>query len=123
VITFKLGPVVTFNVYPESRFCETVFADGTSVSAVPEDNDAYRACARELGYGDDTWGMCFLHELFHSLLSYSQGRVVSPALWHVAHPKEVPDDDLIAREEDAVLTFQRQLNECRVNGRNIPNRP
>jgi hypothetical protein len=112
MITFKFG-VATFNVYPELRRCETVFADGTSVAAEPEDNDAYRACAKELGYGDDTWGLCVSHELFHCLLALAEGRVVSPALWAVAHPKEVADMDLIAREETAVLEFQHKLNLCR----------
>lgn len=111
MITFHFGQAV-FNVYPEIRRCETVFADGTVVHAEPEDNDAYRACARELGYGDDTWGLCVSHELFHSLLAMADGRVVSPALWAVAHPEEASDADLIAREETAVLDFQHKVNQC-----------
>lgn len=111
MITLTFGET-TFNVYPEDRLCETVFFDGTTVLAEPEDSASYRAFARDLGYGDDTWRLCVEHQMFHHLLAAADGRVVSPTLWAVAHGTVDQHLPLISKEETAVIQLQKQLNKC-----------
>lgn len=72
-------------IFDEDHFLETVFHDGTRVPASPEDTDQYRATARRLGYGIDTWALCRDHELSHTQLAELLGLPYSPTLWAVAH--------------------------------------
>jgi hypothetical protein len=110
VIEFDFGSCV-FRVWPEERRCETVFPDGTSVVACPEDNDIYRACAKGLGYGTDTWELCFTHEILHTLLAQANGQLHSWVLHDVAHGRSgLATHDL---EEKKVLDFQAKLRACR----------
>lgn len=96
-------------VFDDARYLETVFPDGTRVPASPEDTDAYRATARRLGYGDDTWRQCLEHEVLHTLVAE---RVLfhaySPTLWRVAHgeTRAAP----VNLEEPIVFAAQRALN-------------
>jgi hypothetical protein len=112
MIEFTLGQSL-IQVWPDARYLHTVYRDGAIVRAAPEDNDSYREMAARLGYGGDTWRMCLEHEVFHTLMAMAAGRVVSPALWIVAHGSEAEyNSDLVIREEEAVLEFQRKYNEC-----------
>src|SRR6185312_3200388 len=81
----------------------TTLADGKRVPACPEDTDAYRQRARDLGYGDDTALMSREHEVAHSLLAALLGLDESPTMRGVA------DDDFWPywhAEEAAVLGLQ-----------------
>ena len=93
------------------HYLETVFRDGAKCPAVPHDTDGYRAMARELGYGDDTWAMCREHEIAHSFLMERFGWPMSMTLWAVAHGTEEHLPAELRRQEEAfVLDFQRMLN-------------
>ena len=114
-IEFQFG-MASLWVYPSRQYAETVFRDGARCAAVPHDTEDYRQRARDLGYGDDTWAMCWQHELGHSLLAAVQQRVVSLTLFAVAHGTiDSLDPALVAEEEAAVLDWQRKLNACRSN--------
>lgn len=93
----------------------TTFPDGSCLYAEPEDNDAYRATARQFGYGDDPgslWALCWQHEFLHTFLAVKQGLLYSPTLWTTVHPghPDALEPDARAREEWLVLCFQRFLN-------------
>jgi hypothetical protein len=115
VVTFDMGSCL-LQVWPEGRYCQSVFPDATTVPAAPQDNESYRNMARELGYGEDTWRMCVEHELLHTMLAQMDGRPYSPTLFAVAHGVvDSLEPILVAEEEAAVLEFQRRLNACRSN--------
>ena len=102
-------------------FCRTVFPDGTSVTAVPQDDDTeYVARALSLGYGTNTIAMCIEHEYLHNVLGELCFNGPSPALWDVAHGVKADR----GWEEEAVLTLQRRLNELRkvTGGSDLPER-
>lgn len=109
-VVFDLG-ACRFEVWPAERYCRTVFPDGSVVHATPEDTDEYRATAERLGYGADTWRMCFEHELMHSMVSRAEGFSLSPVLADVAHGRGGSPAHAI--EETKVMEFQRKLNACR----------
>lgn len=111
MIQFQLGQTL-IQVWPDKHYLQTVYRDGTYVPAAPQDTEEYRQRARDLGYGENTWLMCVEHEICHTLLAMSQGRVVSPALWNVAH--SIPPGQLEWDEEAEVLEFQRKFNACRI---------
>lgn len=112
VITFNFGDLAILQVWPNGRYCQTVFRDGTTVPAAPEDTEEYWERARSMGYSDP-WLMCFEHEFLHSVLALAEGRAVSPTLWAVAHGTTENDPALIANEEAEVLKMQRKMNLCR----------
>ncbi len=93
-------------------YTETVFADGTSVTAMPEDSDAYRAHARTLGYGDDAAALSREHEILHTFLAEACGFGSSPTLWAVAHRQTGDVAPIWAQEEEEVLVlaFQAYIN-------------
>ena len=103
MITIPLGQCV-FALDLANQYAETRFADGTTVPACPHDTDDYRETARQLGYGADTWAMCWQHEMFHTVLAIAAGLPYSPTLWAVAHGEQGSVD-----EEAAVLEFQREM--------------
>lgn len=112
VIRFEFG-ITTVEVWPEQRYLRTMYSDGCQVDAAPQLTRDYLDTAQRLGYGDDTWAMCVEHEIMHTLLAMADGRAVSPALWAVAHRTEDVHREIIAKEEDYVMSMQRKLNECR----------
>lgn len=103
IIEFRFASC-TFIADPATQYAVTQFHDGTSVPACPHDTDEYRQCARDLGYGDNTWLMCVHHELFHTILALADGQDYSPTLWAVAHGR-----DGSRTEESRVIEFQRKL--------------
>lgn len=98
----------------EPGFCRTVFFNGKSVDACPQDNDEYRQRALELGYGDDTAAMSLQHEAAHTFLSEKMRLEFSPTLWIVAHSRTDYDRKQVGAEEAMVLAFQRY---CRTGKR------
>lgn len=103
--TYKIGEAFLY-VDHETRYARTTFADGTFVEARPQDDAAYRLTARELGYGEDTWSLCWQHEAAHSWLCERVGLPWSPTLFAVAHGETF---ERASAEEAAVLEFQREL--------------
>jgi hypothetical protein len=99
-------------VHASHGYTETVFHDGRSVTAAPEDSDEYRAKAARYGYGDDIHAMSREHEILHTFLAEKLALGSSPTLWALAHP----DHDGIAPEwaqmgeESYVLAFQSYVN-------------
>lgn len=96
----------------EKGYCQTTFADGAVVPAVPHDTDEYRERAQYLGYGEDTMRMCFDHELLHTLIAEARGLDYSPVLRYVADGHGMTEAE-IGEEEARVLTFQRFLMRSR----------
>ena len=94
---------------------ETVFHDGTRVVAVPGNDAAYGAHARDLGYAGENANaqMSQEHEVLHTFLADRlRGGGASPTLWAVAHDQTgmvapVWEQEI---EEALVLSFQRFLN-------------
>jgi hypothetical protein len=105
-------PGCTVRVFPEERRLETIFPDGRTVPACPEDNDEYRKTAREHGYGEDTFRLSLHHELLHTMLAEFIGLSYSPTLRAVAEGREGD-----ACEEEQVMRFQKRLMEV---SRRIP---
>lgn len=83
----------------------TILPGGAIVMAAPQDNDAYRATAGHLGYGEDTARMCAEHEAAHTAICAWLGLAESPTLRQVAHGR--PDTFISGVEEDVVLALQR----------------
>jgi hypothetical protein len=84
-----------------------VLSCGIVVEGEPHDTDAYRATARELGYGDDTRAMCRDHDPLHQSLAQWLGFRDSFALRCAAGLRQ--EDEISAAEERAVLAVQRFL--------------
>jgi len=99
-------------VHTSPGYTETVFHDGTAVTATPERSEAYAAQARALGYGEDTQALSREHELLHTLLMEAVGFGSSPTLWAVAHGQQGEVAPIWAQEEEEtlVLSFQAYLN-------------
>jgi len=95
----------------DTETVQTEFSDGTVCLAQPQYNDDYRNTAERLGYGDDTWTMCWEHELFHTMLALNEGLPYSPVLWDVAHGTEAKPHHW--EEENRVMERQREVNERR----------
>lgn len=99
----------------DGNWTETVFHDGTRVTAVPGDGDDYRRHARDLGYnGANAEGqMSREHEMLHTFLAARlRNGGASPTLWAVAHGQTGLVAPLWEQEEEEglVLAFQRHLN-------------
>ena len=92
-------------------YTETVFHDGTSVTASPESVEEYRAKAARYGYGADVGALSREHEILHTFLAEALGYGSSPTLWAVAHGQQnvAPLWEQI-EEEGWVLAFQNYLN-------------
>jgi hypothetical protein len=90
---------------------------GDVVHGAPHDTDAYRATARQLGYGDDTLGMCRDHDPLHALLAGWLGLKVSYGMLDAAGRLDPGDAEKAAAEEAAVLAVQRFM---RLAGGTLP---
>lgn len=93
-------------------YTETVFHDGTKVSATPTRTPEQMETALRLGYGEDVAALCREHEILHTWLCERFGLPYSPTLWAVAHGQ---GDGCVAlhhqqEEETLVLAFQAYLN-------------
>lgn len=95
-MTVRIGDAV---VVIDGHYTETRFPDGTVCKGYPEDTDAYRQIAKDLGYDDDTGRLSVAHEVAHSLLAAARGLPHSPILWGIAHD-----------EENQVMALQRYAN-------------
>ncbi|WAJ27556.1 hypothetical protein [Antarcticirhabdus aurantiaca] len=82
----------------------TLYPDGLSVPAAPQDDATYRARAEALGYGADTMCMCVDHEVAHAVLAHVLGLRHSPTLRGVAEGAYWPHWQA---EEASVLGLQR----------------
>lgn len=91
----------------------TTLPDGQRIIAAPEDNDAYRATAGRLGYGDDVLRMCREHEAAHAALAAWLLLPESPTLRVVAG--EEGPSDLTGAEERLVLALQDFANRAGVD--------
>jgi hypothetical protein len=97
----------------EDGFTETVFHDGTRVTAMPETGAEYVAKAAQYGYGSDLAALSREHEILHTFLAEARGYGSSPTLWAVAHQQQ---EGVCAQiweqeeEETVVLAFQVYLN-------------
>ncbi len=112
-------PIVTKNytfrhcwVHTDGDYTETVYHDGSRVTALPEDSDDYRAKARLYGYGDDTASLSREHEILHTFLAERLRDGCSHALWAVAHGQQGYVAPIWEQEQEevVVLAFQIYLN-------------
>jgi hypothetical protein len=99
----------------DTNWTETVFRDGTRVTAVPQEGEEYRLHAQDLGYiGEDAAArMSREHELLHTFLACRlRDGGASPTLWAVAHGQTGTIAPVWEQEEEEalVLGFQRYLN-------------
>ena len=85
-------------------YTRTTLPGGGEIHAAPQDNDAYRARAHALGYGDDTARMSRDHELSHTILAALLDLAVSPALQSVV--RGTGPSVITGRDEDAALALQ-----------------
>lgn len=99
-------------VHASPGYTETVYHDGTTVTATPEDTDEYRANALLYGYGADTAAFSRDHEILHTFLAEALGFGSSPTLWAVAHGQtgSVAAHWEQLEEESWTLAFQSYLN-------------
>lgn len=77
---------------------------GAVIEGRPHDTDAYRATARDLGYGADTTSMCRQHDPTHAAFCDWLGVGDSPALLCTAGLRK--EDEISRAEEAAVLAIQ-----------------
>lgn len=66
-------------VFPQARFLQVEFENGTAAPAAPSDDAGSWERARALGH-DDLFIACVRHELSHCLVSKAMGKDVSPTL-------------------------------------------
>lgn len=101
----------TLRVFPETRYVETVFRDGTKAPATRECELNNLSYAKHLGY-PDCWTAVVTHEAAHTLVSERMGRLHSPTLWAVAHGYEPGTAPYEARlyEEALILAIERYAN-------------
>jgi len=99
-------------VHTSGDHTETIYPDGTSVAAHPEDSDEYREKARRYGYGTDVSALSREHEILHTFLAEKLRDGCSHALWAVAHGQSGYVAPLWEQEmeETLVLAFQIYLN-------------
>jgi hypothetical protein len=90
---------------------------GEVVLGSPHDTDAYRATARQLGYGDDTLAMCRDHDPLHASLCLWLGLDVSYAMLDAAGRLDPADAEKAAAEESAVCAVQKFM---RLAGGRLP---
>jgi hypothetical protein len=100
----------TVEVYPDST--RIIFPDDAEIVGAPQDTDAYRATARQYGYGDDTLTLCQEHEVMHIALTHWLGieSVTMRVLRGEADVQALSD-----LEEAAVLAVQRFARAAGVN--------
>lgn len=91
--------------------CRTVYPDGLTVLAAPQDNIDYRTTARRLGYGGDTLRMCIEHEFLHSAFSEALYGLPSASLRAVAARRGHGPREW--REEALVMAVQEQMGRLR----------
>lgn len=87
---------------------------GLVVEGRPHDTDAYRATAKEIGYGDDVLALCRDHDALHVALAAWLG-LESFAIRSAAGLDV--DAEIAAAEEAAVLATQKFL---RLAGAKVP---
>ena len=87
----------------DSLMTVTRLHDGREIKAWPQEDEAYRARAVELGYGADTFAMSRDHEILHSLIAVWLGLPESPTLRGAATRQWWPN---WRQEEGAVLAMQ-----------------
>src|SRR5436190_16441480 len=92
------GAEITFN----GNLTLTQYPHGM-VKAWPQDNEAYRKRAFDLGYDQDTALMSREHEIAHHLLAHALDLPHSPTLWAIAGGRVYGSWML---EEAAVLALQ-----------------
>lgn len=108
---------VRIQVWPDTRFLQTVFECGVTVPAAGNADPASIRTAGELGYGwaeDATWHMSMEHEALHSWIAVQQGGDWSPTLHSVAHGYKLPRG-IIPHEENMVMALQKYLNTTRLD--------
>lgn len=91
--------------------CRTVYPDGRTVLAAPQDDNAYFETARKLGYGADTLRMCIEHEFLHSVLAEATLGLPSASLRAVAARRAHGYREW--REEALVMAVQEQMGRLR----------
>lgn len=110
----RLSRTLTFRhcwVHCAPGYTQTVFHDGTRVTATPETADEYRAKVARYGYGSDGDALSREHEILHTFLAEALGYGSSPTLWAVAHDQQNVAPVWEQIEEEAwVLAFQNYLN-------------
>lgn len=99
-------------VHASPGYTETVYHDGTVVTATPQDTDSYRSNAQLYGYGTDTAAFSRDHEILHTFLAEALGFGSSPTLWAVAHGQSEEVAAIWEQEEEEgwTLAFQSYLN-------------
>lgn len=109
----------------DNHVIATHYPDGTIAFGVPQDTDDYRATAKNLGYGDDTWLMTVEHELMHTALAEIRGEDHSGSIWAQAHKPEGFEFDPKTQmprkgqeEEARLFLFQKLLCKMRAIGHN-----
>jgi len=99
---------VKVEIWPLSEHIRTTFPDGSWLDAAPQDNDAYRSTAADMGY-TDPWDMCREHELLHTILvAQFQGKEYSTALYKAANGLPFNHNDYV--EEGLVMGIQKKFN-------------
>lgn len=91
--------------------CRTVYPDGLTVLAAPQDDAAYRATAARLGYGGDTLRMCIEHEYLHSCIAEALYGLPSASLRAVAARRDHGPREW--REEGLVMDLQERMGRLR----------
>lgn len=102
----------TVRVWGSTRYLETVFPDGTKVSAAP-DFERDGPTAERLGYGGDEAGIVKLwlhHDVGHTFIAQKVGCKWSPTLYAVAHGEAEDILQFVEHEERVVMAFQQYLN-------------
>jgi hypothetical protein len=100
-------------------YCRTVFPGIGALDALPQDTEAYRVQARELGYGDDAWALCWQHEFLHSARACLLHDGPSPTLLAAAKRNAGQDAPWFAgwrAEASAVFDLQRLIARWRRAG-------
>lgn len=108
-IEHRFGGCV-LRMWPSTRYCETVFPDGSKAPATRCSTMENLDYARHLGY-PDTWPALVEHEALHTWLMEQLGNEVSPTLWAVAQGYATGTASYEERlwEEAIVLQYQRWL--------------
>jgi hypothetical protein len=110
----------TIHVNETDRIVTTIFEDGATLHAAPNEDEESMARANALGYTDGRWvpdaiwAMTKDHERLHHLVAEALGDDHSIALWYAAHPDEQmseAEQHQANNEERIVLLIQRLLNQ------------
>ena len=111
MITLDLGRGVTFRIFPESRYCETVYPDGYRMGATREPTSTNLREAHEQGYtgADACWHSLLEHEVTHTFAARLMFGRESLVLRYECGAEDVPYG-LRLLEEGAVLTWQMKRN-------------